>query len=266
MDSRSCVLVLSGLDPGGGAGLFADARAIQSAGAFACGVVTVFTVQSTSGLRRTETVRAALWTEQARVVLRDQRVGAIKVGALGNASNVRAAAALLASHRTVPAVVDPVLVPTRGSGRLLAEGAIATLRRELLPRATLVTANAAEAEALTRARVTNVAEARVAARAIVAMGARAALVKGGHLADARAIDVLATAKGLIELSSPRLRLRRKLHGAGCVLSSLIAGRLAVTGRSRPRCSLGQTQTSQCALARRRRGRRPPGAGLGKTGR
>jgi hydroxymethylpyrimidine kinase/phosphomethylpyrimidine kinase len=233
VESRACVLVLSGLDPGGGAGLLADARALQSTGAFACGVVTVLTVQSTSGLRRTETIRSSLWTEQARVVLRDQRVRAIKVGALGSASNVRAAAALLASHRDVPAVVDPVLVPTRGSGRLLAERAVATLRRELVPRAALVTANAAEAEVLTRARVTNVAEARVAARAIVAMGARAALVKGGHLADARAIDVLATEKSLIELSSPRLRFRRKIHGAGCALSSLIAGRLAVMGELIP---------------------------------
>jgi len=223
----TCVLVLSGLDPGGGAGLLADARAIGSAGAFACGVVTVLTVQSTNGLRRTVPVRASLWTEQARVVLRDQRVSAIKVGALGNAANVRAASALLASHRDIPSVVDPVFVPTRGSGRLLAEGAVATLRRELLPRATLVTANAAEAEALTRARVTNVAEARVAALAIVAMGAHAVLVKGGHLADARATDLLATRDGLIELSSVRLRLRRKIHGAGCILSSLIAGRLAI---------------------------------------
>jgi hydroxymethylpyrimidine/phosphomethylpyrimidine kinase len=221
------VLALAGLDPGGGAGLLADARAIRAAGAFACGVVTVLTVQSTSGLRRTEVVHPRLWTAQARVVLRDQRVGAIKVGALGNASNVHAAAALLAAHRDVPAVVDPVFVPTRGSGRLLAERAIATLERDLLPRAALVTANAPEAEALTRERVTTVEQARVAARALVALGARAALVKGGHLASSRAIDVLATKDALIELSAPRLRLARKIHGGGCTLSSLIAGRLAL---------------------------------------
>jgi len=225
-----CVLALAGLDPGAGAGLLADARAILATGAFACGVVTVLTVQSTSGLRRISPVPARLWTAQARVVLADQRVRAFKVGALGNASNVRAMAALLASHRDVPAVVDPVLVPTRGVGRLLAERATAVLRRELVPRAKLVTANAAEAEALTRARVTTLDEARVAARAIVAMGAHAALVKGGHIAGARAVDVLATRdEDLVELSAPRLPLRRKIHGGGCALSSLIAGRLAVTG-------------------------------------
>ncbi len=228
-DVRPCVLALAGLDPGGGAGLFADARAIRAAGAFACGVATVLTVQSTTGLRRADPVPARTWALQARVVVVDQRVRAIKVGALGNTANVRAMATFLASHRDVPAVVDPVLAPTRGMGRLLASSAVGFLRRELVPRAALVTANIAEAEALTRTRVTNVADARVAAKAIVAMGARAALVKGGHLTGSRAVDILATAKSLVEISATRLPLRRKIHGGGCTLSSLIAGRIAIDG-------------------------------------
>jgi hydroxymethylpyrimidine/phosphomethylpyrimidine kinase len=229
MPSRPCVLVLAGLDPGGGAGLLADARAITAAGAFACGVATILTTQSTCGLRRWEPVRPALWTSQASVVLGDQDVRAIKVGALGRTSNVRALGAFLAAHRAIPAVVDPVLVPTRGTGRLLEERAIDALRTEVVARATLVTANATEAEALTCARVTNLEEARVAAHAIVTMGARAALIKGGHLTGARAIDVLALhgARKLTELGATRLELPKKIHGAGCTLSALIAGRLAV---------------------------------------
>jgi hydroxymethylpyrimidine/phosphomethylpyrimidine kinase len=223
----SCVLAIAGLDPGGGAGLLADARAITRAGAFACGVATLLTTQSTRGLTRSQPVRAPLWTAQARLLLRDQDIRAIKVGALGSTANVRAAAVLLAAHPEIPAVVDPVMMPTRGRGRLLEEGARAILRSTLLPRAALVTANAAEAEALTNARVTNVEEARVAALAIVAMGARAALVKGGHLASIRATDILAVGRKVTELGTSRLRLRRPVHGAGCTLSSLIAGRLAL---------------------------------------
>jgi hydroxymethylpyrimidine/phosphomethylpyrimidine kinase len=220
------VLALSGLDPGGGAGLLADARAIGATGAFACAVATLLTTQSTRGLRRVALVSPKLWIEQARRVLEDQDVRAIKTGALGSAANVRAAASLLARYPRVPVVVDPVLVPTRGRARLLDRRALGAMRRELIPRATLVTANVAEAEALTGERVSNLEEARVAAKALVTMGARAALVKGGHLKGTHAIDVLVVGEKLTKLDAPRLRLKRKIHGAGCVLASLIAGRLA----------------------------------------
>jgi hydroxymethylpyrimidine/phosphomethylpyrimidine kinase len=187
----------------------------------------VLTTQSTRGLRRVEAVAPKLWTAQARLVLADEDVRAIKVGALGTLANVRALGALLGAHREVPAVVDPVLMPTRGGGRLLEERALAALRETLLPRAAIVTANASEAEALTRARVTNVEEATKAAHALVAMGAKAALVKGGHLTDARATDVLVIGRRVTKLAATRLRLRKRVHGAGCALSSLIAARIAL---------------------------------------
>lgn len=221
-----CVLAIGGLDPGGGAGILADARAIMAGGAFACAVIAVSTVQSTRGLRSAHPAFARTWIAQARIVISDQHVRAMKLGALGSAANVRAAAKLISSHRDIPVVVDPVMIPTRGHARLLSSSALTAMKNELVPRATLVTANAAEAEALTGARVTSVAEARTAARALVAMGARAALVKGGHLAGPRAIDVLAIGDRIIELSRPRLRLRRGVHGTGCVLASLVAARLA----------------------------------------
>jgi hydroxymethylpyrimidine kinase/phosphomethylpyrimidine kinase len=222
----SCVLAIGGLDPGGGAGILADARAIDAAGAFACAVAAVLTVQSTRGMRRAAPVSPALWVAQARRVLADQRVGAIKLGALGTAANVRAAAALLAANRSVPAVIDPVMAATRGARRLLEARALGAMRRDLVPRATLVTANAHEAEALTGLRVRDVGDARAAARALVAMGARAALVKGGHLGGAGAVDVLASRERIVELRASRLRLGREIHGGGCVLASLVAGRLA----------------------------------------
>jgi len=224
---RICVLALGGLDPGGGAGILADARAIHAAGAFACAVVTVNTVQSTRRRPRVVPIEARTFLEQARVVLADQRVRAIKIGALGSEANVRAAAKLAEENRRIPVVVDPVMLATSGRARLLDERALGAMRRELVPRAALVTANAAEAGTLTGTRVDDVDDARVAARALVMIGARAALVKGGHLDGPEAIDVLATREGVMELARPRIRTKKKLHGAGCTLASLIAARLAL---------------------------------------
>ncbi len=220
----ACVLALGGLDPSGGAGILADARAIVRAGAFPCAVATVLTAQSTRGLARVVAVSRALWVEQARRVISDQRVRAVKTGALGSAENVRAVAALV--PRALPLVVDPVMLPTRGRARLLDSRALGAMR-ELVGRATLVTANVAEAQALTGTRVADLAGARRAAHALVAMGARAALVKGGHLSGARAVDVLVAGRSEHELSLPRLRLRRSVHGTGCYLASLVASRLAL---------------------------------------
>jgi hydroxymethylpyrimidine/phosphomethylpyrimidine kinase len=231
---RTCVLAVGGLDPGGGAGLLADARAIAHAGAFACCAAALLTVQSTSGLRSATPVPARQLTAQCAEVLKVQRVGALKVGALGSVENVRAVGALLAIHRAIPAVVDTVMLPTRGRSRLLDERAVASLVRSVLPRAALVTANAPEAEVLARARVSNLAEARAAARAILALGALAVLVKGGHVGTTDdAVDILAlrSAGGrvrLVELRSRRLALP-PTHGGGCTLASLIAGRLATHG-------------------------------------
>jgi hydroxymethylpyrimidine kinase/phosphomethylpyrimidine kinase len=224
-----CVLAIGGLDPGGGAGILADARAIEFAGAFACAVVAAQTIQSTRGLVRTDAVAPKLWVEQARVVLRDQRVRAIKTGALGDAANVRAMVRLARAHPKIPLVVDPVMIPTRGAARLLDASALDAMR-ELVAHAALVTANADEAVALTGERVTTTREAHRAAKALVALGARAALVKGGHIAGAdspRAVDVLVTRKTTTMLSRRRIATPRALHGAGCALASLIAARIAL---------------------------------------
>jgi len=223
-----CALAIGGLDPGGGAGIVADLRGFHAAGVFGCAVVALQTVQSTDGLRSSGALDAKLVVKQAEEVIRGQRVGAIKIGALGSVENVRAVARWLGRRVTVPVVLDPVMLPTRGASRLLASRALGVLRDELLPRATLVTANAAEAAVLTGHRVRTVAEARAAAAALAAMTAGAALVKGGHLAaNEDAVDVLAVDGRMLELRSPR-RTLPATHGGGCVLAALIAGFLART--------------------------------------
>jgi hydroxymethylpyrimidine/phosphomethylpyrimidine kinase len=200
-------------------------RAIHAAGAFGCAAVALLTVQSTSGLRAARAVKADELFAQAREVMRAQRVRAIKTGALGTASNVRAVARILSANPGVPAIVDTVMLPTRGRSRLLAERAVGDLRVALVPRAWLVTANVPEAAALTGARVRNLDEAADAARAICLLGARAALVKGGHLYGREAIDVLAVGSDMHEVALPRIRTPA-LHGTGCVLAALVAGRVA----------------------------------------
>ena len=226
-EKLACALAIGGVDPGGGAGLAADLRAFQAAGAFGCAVVAVVTVQSTSGLRSARPLRATEVLAQAREVLGNQRVGAIKTGALGDGANVRAVAQLLSRHREIPAVVDPVMLPSRGRSRLLSERGVKDVRTLLLPRAALVTANVREAEALTGLRVTTTREATLAAQELCRLGARAALVKGGHLLGKDAVDVLAMSDGeVFELSLPRVEAGL-LHGTGCVLASLVAGRMAV---------------------------------------
>lgn len=258
---RPCVLAIGGLDPGGGAGLLADARAITHAGAFACGAVAVVTVQSTSGMRSARAVPKAELLAQANEVVKHQRVAAFKVGALGSEENTRAVADFLGVHRGLPAVVDTVMMPSRGRARLLEEKAVAALRDRLLPRAALVMCNAPEAEVLTGRRVTRLDEAHDAALALLKLGARAVLVKGGHLGGAHAKDLLAlapavpperpsmrsikaayerraTAAEVIEITAPRIKLAAT-HGGGCVLASLVAGRLAALGSSGDSASLAE---------------------------
>jgi hydroxymethylpyrimidine/phosphomethylpyrimidine kinase len=228
----SCALTIAGLDPGGGAGVVADLRAFAAAGAFGCAVVALLTVQSTSGLVSSRVVPSRLVLAQAREVVRRQRVRAIKTGALGSIENVRVIASWLQTQSPAVLVVDPVILPTRGRGRLLSPRAVAALRDELVPKAFLVTANAHEAQTMLERPVTCTTEACDAALALCTLGARAALVKGGHIDGKLAVDVLAVAGRVFELSSPRLALP-PLHGGGCVLASLIAGRLAVDEHGEP---------------------------------
>lgn len=226
-----CALAIGGLDPGGGAGIAADLRAFAAAGSFGCAALAVLTVQSTAGLRRMRAVPARDLLAQVAEVIRHQRVRSVKVGALGSRDNVRAIARLLAGHPDIPVVIDTPMAPTRGSARLLATRALSALKDDLLPQATVLTANLAEVHALLGERVRTVSEAHDAAQALTRLGARAAIVKGGHMVGANAIDVLAVGGEVIELRARRLTLA-PVHGSGCTFASLIAGRLALRSSAR----------------------------------
>jgi hydroxymethylpyrimidine/phosphomethylpyrimidine kinase len=228
-------LTIAGLDPSGGAGIAADLRSFAAASAWGAAVCAVITVQSTRGVRRVLPVAAALVTAQAEEVFADARVRAIKIGALGSAANARAVAALLEAHPRIPAIVDPVMIPSRrASPSTRLDGGIAELRR-LARKATLVTPNLAEASALLGVTVASPAEAYTAAVALVEAGAFAALVKGGHGTGNESVDWLAIRGRPAEvarIAGPRRRTP-PLHGMGCTLASLIAGRLAAGSTSGP---------------------------------
>jgi len=213
------LLVISGLDPTGGAGFLADVRVAAEHGVRAVGVVTAVTVQDTRGVRAVEPTTAATVGEALEALLGDVEIDAVKIGMLGTARIAETIArALAATH--APVVWDPVLLPSRGGVPLVDDPGAAA--RALLPEARLVTPNLDEAGALTGIRVVDEESMRAAARAIPAA---AVLVKGGHLAGAP-VDVLRDGDAFERLAGARLEAG-PLHGTGCVLSSAIASQLAL---------------------------------------
>jgi hydroxymethylpyrimidine/phosphomethylpyrimidine kinase len=217
------VLTIAGSDPSGGAGIQADLKTFAAYRVYGAAVLTALTAQNTRGVRAIHVPPPAFVGAQLDAVLDDLTVGAIKTGMLADDVTVRVIAERLARVPAIPVVLDPVLVST--SGHALADAStLPPLRELLVPAATLVTPNLAEAEALVDGSVRSRADMQAAARALVAMGARAALVKGGHLAGS-AYDVLYADDRLVELDAPRIAVA-STHGTGCTLSAAIAAGLA----------------------------------------
>ena len=216
-------LTIAGSDPSGGAGMQADLKTFAAFGVYGASAVTALTAQNTRGVRRVVEVAPDFVRAQLDAVLDDLDVRAAKTGMLLRIAVVEVVAAVLAARPVPHLVVDPVLAATSGE-TLLERGAIPTLRARLLPLATLVTPNLREAEMLTGRPVGGPAEMRDAARALVDVGARAALVTGGHLPGA-ALDILYDGRTFREFSARRLSAP-ETHGTGCTLSAAIAAGLA----------------------------------------
>ncbi len=222
-------LTVAGSDPSGGAGIQADLRTFDRFGVYGMSVVTVLTVQNTCGVTAVHPVDPTWAAAQLEAVASDIAPHAIKTGALGTKAIVESVAPGLRDlvESGIPLVVDPVARSTHGA-ELIAPEALRAVVERLLPLATLVTPNAAEAEALTGIAVTDAASALAAGRRIVELGARAVLVKGGHFGD-RAVDHLVGARGgragEIAIDGPRFDTE-STHGTGCTLAAAIAARLA----------------------------------------
>ena len=218
------VLIIAGSDSGGGAGLQADLKAITALGGFAATAVTAVTVQNTMGVSGVLPVPAEMVTAQARAVLDDIGADALKTGMLGDVAMVETVAAILESVRDIPAVVDPVMT-AKGGAALLAAEAMDAVRQLMVPRAALLTPNAPEAEALTGIAVLTSDDQRRAGEALLALGAGAVLMKGGHLSGDRLTDILITPSGETLFEADRIDTRHT-HGTGCTLASACAAGLA----------------------------------------
>lgn len=219
------VLIVAGSDSGGGAGIQADLKTTLALGAFGMTAITALTAQNTRGVHGMFAVPGDFIRQQMRVVLDDLGADAIKTGMLGDSATIDAVCDELASRaRGIPLVVDPVMV-AKGGHALLAADAVATLRRRLLPMATVLTPNLPEAETLLGRAIPDAAAMRDAAPALLALGVPAVLLKGGHLAGDEVLDLLATADGVEEFRSPRIDTPHT-HGTGCTLASAVATSLA----------------------------------------
>lgn len=217
------VLIIAGSDSGGGAGIQADIKAVTAMGGYAATAITAITVQNTLGVQDVHPLPLDLIEAQARAVLDDIGADAIKTGMLGSVEVVERVAAILDSA-DVPAVVDPVMI-AKGGHPLLPDAAVEAVRRLMVPRAALLTPNAPEAEALTGVPVADLDGQRRAGEALLAMGAKAVLMKGGHVPGETVVDLLLTPSGETVLEGERVETRHT-HGTGCTLASACAAGLA----------------------------------------
>lgn len=216
------ILSIAGSDPSGGAGIQADIKAISANGGYAMAAITALTAQNTQGVTGVQMVAPDFVVAQIAAIRADIRVDAAKIGMLGTAPIISAVADALAGL-DVPIVLDPVMV-AKGGDRLLQAEAVAALRAAL-PLASVITPNLPEAaDLLAMPEAKNRDQMQTQAQALLALGAGAVLLKGGHLTGDDCPDLLAQASGLIWLTGPR-HATRKTHGTGCTLSSALATHL-----------------------------------------
>lgn len=218
-------LTIAGSDSGGGAGIQADLKTFHAFGVFGTSAVTAITAQNTMTVSAVHAVPLEVVGAQIDAVVDDLDPAATKTGMLATAALVVMVARAITRHRLERFVLDPVMVATSGDS-LLDKDAEEALVRELLPQAELITPNLHEACILTGREITTLADMRWAARELVRMGARAALVKGGHLTEDKAVDVLWDGRVERTWSRPRLPAMNT-HGTGCTLSAGVTASLAL---------------------------------------
>ena len=218
------VLIVAGSDSGGGAGLQAEIKTVSALGGYAATAITALTAQNTLGVRGVMSVPAEFVALQMQVVIDDLGADAIKTGMLHDAHVIDAVIAVMDGIKNaIPLIVDPVMI-AKGGAPLLDATALDSLR-VLMKRATLVTPNLPEAEALLGREINGIDAMIIAARDLLATGARAILVKGGHSAGHVVTDILVSQDEVFRLDSARIETRHT-HGTGCTLASAIATGLA----------------------------------------
>ena len=223
-EDRGRVLIIAGSDSGGGAGIQADIKTVTALGGYAATAITAITAQNTLGVTAVHPIPLAMIEAQAQAVLDDIGADAIKTGMLGDAATVELVARLIEETVDIPAVIDPVMI-AKGGAALLDPGAVEAVRTLLIPRAALLTPNAPEAAALTGLTVETTDDLRRAGEALLALGAAAVLMKGGHVDGPVVVDLLMTPFAETRFETGRIETRHT-HGTGCTLASACAAGLA----------------------------------------
>jgi len=216
------LLTIAGFDPSCGAGVVADLKTFAAHGCYGLAAITSMTVQNTQGVEAVHNTPSAELREQLEVLAKDIEIAAVKIGMLGNRGNAVAVGEFLDAHKFAVVVHDPVMKSSSNS-ELLDQGGVKYLSTELLKRSTVITPNIPEAEVLTGLTITDVSGMEAAARKIVEMGAKAVIVKGGHMD--KAIDVVCDGKEVFQLSGDKVKLENT-HGTGCTFASAITAQLA----------------------------------------
>ncbi|MGN0832135.1 MAG: bifunctional hydroxymethylpyrimidine kinase/phosphomethylpyrimidine kinase [Kiritimatiellia bacterium] len=256
MQSRAhsgCCLTVAGSDSGGNAGIQADLRTFHAYGLHGCTAIAALTAQNPFGVSAVQAVPADFVAAQLDAVLGVYDLRALKTGMLADAAVVEAVADRLARHPDILRVIDPVMVATSGA-KLVPDAVVATIAARLLPLATLITPNLPEAEVLcgrrpdsAGARTADVGHARELARELYGRFGRAVLVKGGHGANAAAVDVLYDGREFHEFSMPWVPDPVSTHGTGCSLAAALAAELAL-GRDLPTAVAGAKRYVRDAIA------------------
>ena len=220
------ILSIAGSDSGGGAGIQADLKTFSALGCFGMTAITAITAQNTVGVRAIHGVPPEMLKAQIQAVVEDIGVDAVKIGMLHSAEVVQVVAWAIRHYRLPNVVLDPVMVATSGDP-LMARDAVQVLVDELFGLASVITPNLDEAELLLNRKITGVDDLEAAANELIALGAQAVLLKGGHLQGNEVVDVLVRpGQAILRLASQRIE-SRNVHGTGCTLSSAIAAHLAL---------------------------------------
>jgi hydroxymethylpyrimidine/phosphomethylpyrimidine kinase len=239
-------LTIAGSDSGAGAGIQADLKTFAALGVYGTSAITALTAQNTLAVTGVHAAPAAFVAAQIDAVVADLGCDAVKIGMLGTAAIVDVVVAAIRRHRLPHVVVDPVMVAKSGD-HLLAAEAVDAVRGTLLPLADVVTPNLPEAEVLTGRTIRTVDDAVSAAYALRALGARAVVVKGGHLERADIVDVLLDENRVVELVGERVP-GVHTHGTGCTFAAAIAARLALGDAIEPAVRAAQAYVREAMRA------------------
>ncbi len=218
-------LTIAGSDSGGGAGIQADIKSFSANGVYAASIITALTAQNTLGVQAILDVPPEFICQQLDSVFGDLAIHAVKIGMLSQTKTIEVVAERLRQYQPGNIVLDPVMVATSGDS-LLDPGAIEALSKRLIPLACVITPNLAEAAALLGAEVATTEPEMIAqAQALLRLGAKAVLLKGGHGEGAESVDFLVIGSRILRLAAPR-HATRNTHGTGCTLSAALAANLA----------------------------------------